>query len=73
MSDEAGSCYRKALDLLARRAHFRAELRQKLERRDFSAAAVDEALGRLAEEGHLDDPATARAFVEERLRRGPEG
>lgn len=73
MSDDTASCYRKALDLLARRSHFRAELRHKLERREFSPEAVEAALQRVAEDGYLDEHATARAFIEERLRRGPEG
>lgn len=72
-NDDSAACYRKALDLLARRSHFRAELRHRLERRDFSAQAVETALLRVAEDGYLDDHATARAFIEERLRRGPEG
>lgn len=73
MSDDTATCYRKALDLLARRPHFRAELRHKLESREFSPQAVEAALRRAAVDGYLDDHATARAFIEERQRRGPEG
>ena len=51
-SDEA---YRKAQDLLARRAHFAAELRQKLKARGFSASDIDSVIDRLTEFGYLDD------------------
>jgi SOS response regulatory protein OraA/RecX len=50
--DEA---YRKAQDLLARRAHFSAELCQKLKTRGFSAADIDSVIDRLTEFGYLDD------------------
>lgn len=62
---------RNALDagltLLARRPHFRAELRRKLLTRGFEEDEVDAALARLAELGYLDDAALA-AREAERLR-----
>jgi regulatory protein len=60
------SCYDKALDLLARRAHFSAELEAKLSRRGFSSEQVAETLERLAAGRYLDDLETARGFVAER-------
>lgn len=73
MNDDNADCYRKALELLARRPHFRAELGHKLERREYSREVIDATLHRVAADGYLDDHATARAFIEERQRRGPEG
>jgi len=73
MEDDADGCYRKAIDLLARRPHFRAELERKLLQRDFAAAVVEQTLRRLVELGYLDDEQTARDFVRQRLRRSPEG
>ena len=59
----------KAVDLLARRPHFRAELAAKLERRGFSDAEVDAALARLDELGYLDDRGTAAAWVRSTVER----
>lgn len=62
-------CHRKALDLLALRAHFRRELEAKLRKRGFEEAEIDGCLERLASEGWLDDHAAAIAFAEGPLRR----
>jgi regulatory protein len=64
-----GACYRKGVALLARRAHFAAELGRKLAARGFPAEQIDETLEVLAAQGYLDDVATARTFVDERRRR----
>jgi regulatory protein len=56
--------------LLAGRAHFRAELAKKLAARGYEQSEVAAALDRCARQGFLDDLATAKAFVEERRRRG---
>jgi regulatory protein len=56
--------YDTALKLLARRDHFRAELREKLCRKDFERAEIETALERLDELGLLDDEALAVRFVE---------
>ena len=55
--------YEKALDLLARRPHFRGELGRKLLQRGFAAAEVEETLDRLGEAGLLDDLEAARGRV----------
>ena len=55
-----GSCHDKALELVARRPHFRRELEQKLVRRDFSAPEVAETLEKLAHAGLVDDAGHAR-------------
>lgn len=70
---DAPSAYGKALDLLARRAHFRAELATKLRTRGFEHGEIEAALDRLAAEGYLDDEATAGDFAEMRHARAPEG
>jgi regulatory protein len=58
--------------LLARRAHSRLELRQKLHRRGHDPEEVEAALGRLAELGYVDDAAFARGLVRRRSAvRGP--
>ncbi len=60
------SAYRAALDLLARRDHFRRELERKLSRKDFSDADIEKALARCEQRGLLDDENTAARFVEVR-------
>lgn len=67
------SCYDKAVDLLARRAHFRLELERKLGARGFDAGEIDEAIARLVELGYLDERMTAEHYVAGRLRRGDFG
>ena len=72
-SNERPSAYGKAVDLLARRAHFTAQLRDKLARRGYPPEEVDEALVRLARHGYLDDRTAARDFAAARLAREPLG
>lgn len=55
--------YHKAQDLLARRPHFSAELRQKLKNRGFCAADIDAAIDRLTEFGYLDDVDNGRQLA----------
>ena len=67
-----GTALDAGLRYLGMRAHSRAELRRKLERKGFEAGEVDAAMGRLAELGYLDDDAFARALVRRRSgSRGP--
>jgi regulatory protein len=56
--------YNKALKLVARRDHFRAELVEKLRRKGFADEEIDTALDRLDELNLLDDQALAGRFVE---------
>ena len=65
--------HQKAVQLLATRAHFRRELQAKLAQRGYPAAEIEAVLDRLTEQGYLDDRATARIFVENRLERTAEG
>jgi regulatory protein len=58
--------------LLARRAHSRLELSQKLRRRGYDPEEVEGAIERLAERGYVDDAAFARGLVRRRSTvRGP--
>lgn len=58
--------------MLARRAHSRLELRQKLHRSGYDPEDVEAALRRLAELGYVDDAAFARGLVRRRSAvRGP--
>ena len=67
------ACHDKAVQLLAARPHFRAELARKLAQRGFPPEEVDEALDRLTGQGYLDDRRTARDFVAHRQERSGEG
>lgn len=67
------TCYQRAVDLLARRAHFSTELRFKLVRRDFDELEIDAAMERLQDEGYVDDDATARLWIEQQLARKAQG
>lgn len=62
--------YTQAVKLLGQRAHFRDELARKLQQRGYGGEEIAAALAKLAEQRYLDDEATARALVEERVRRG---
>jgi regulatory protein len=78
-ADALRSCSRtlaarqKAVELLARRAHSVQELRLKLLQRSFEPGPVETALSWLGERGYLDDAAFARAWVQRRAERHPEG
>jgi len=60
----ARRAFAAACRLLARRAHSRLELQQKLDRRGFGPEVVAETLARLCQQGYLDDLATARRWAE---------
>ncbi len=66
-------CGQKALDLLSLRSHFERELERKLLKRGYDEAEVAETLGRLRDQGFVDDRRTAGEFVRGRLARAPEG
>ena len=55
--------YRKAVELLARRAHFRRELERKLTARGFDEEVAAGACARLEREGYLDDAEAARQLA----------
>lgn len=72
-ADEKPSAYAKAVELLARRAHFRADLGRKLDKKGYSTEEVEEALDRLTGHGYLDDRAVVKSFVEGKTAREPMG
>ena len=64
MTRQPRSAYQTALDLLARRDHFRQELVEKLRRRGYPEAELEDAVARCADAGLLDDERLAARFVE---------
>ncbi len=62
-------CYDKAVDLLARRPHFRWVLERKLAARDFDSEEIESACDRLAASGLLDDLESARGLLRGSWRR----
>ncbi len=68
--EDSEACFAKALDLLGRRGHFRAELRRKLAARGFGAESIAAALERAVELGYLGSEAElAISFAHERAER----
>jgi regulatory protein len=59
------SAWWKAQELLARRAHGKQELINKLKLRDYPAVEIDAAITRLIEKKYLDDEAFARDLTAE--------
>jgi regulatory protein len=67
------TCYEKAVELLARRDHFRAELRAKLVARRYPDGEIEATLDRLEARGYLDDRAAARKLALARIEAEPLG
>lgn len=61
---------KRAMDLLARREHARAELMAKLEKREHAVQDIDIVLDELAAEGLQSDARYAEAAVANKARRG---
>jgi regulatory protein len=70
MPDAAIEARKKAMDLLARREHARAELEQKLASAGFDAEVAEEAVQRLVDEGLQSDRRFVESFVQSRIRQG---
>lgn len=66
---DSSACHKKALELLARRPHFRAQLERKLRQRAFAESDVEEVIARLTADGYLDDRSQARLYVERSVER----
>lgn len=62
-----------ALGLIARRAHARRELRDKLSRKEFPGRVIRRVLDHLEEVGLVDDRAFAEAYVRDRVKLRPRG
>lgn len=69
---EAADATDHGMRLLARREHSCAELTRKLLQRGYGRDAVDTAVRKLVDVGHLDDLRFCEAFILQRLRRRPE-
>ncbi len=70
MSDDRGEARKKAMDLLARREHGRAELERKLVAAGFAADVAADALQQLTEEGLQSDRRFVESFVQSRINQG---
>jgi regulatory protein len=70
VSDDLERCYIAGLRILNYRFNSEAELRAKLDRKEFPRDAIDAAIERLRREKWLDDARFAAAFVRTRLRKG---
>lgn len=57
------NCWSKALELLARRSHFKLELRRKLERREFSSLVIQQVVDKLETKDYLNDYRVAVEFA----------
>ena len=70
MPDDAIEARKKAMDLLARREHARAELERKLAAAGFDAQVAAEAVQKLAQEGLQSDRRFVESFVQSRIGQG---
>ena len=70
MPDDVVKARKKAMDLLARREHGRAELEQKLIAGGVEADVAVDALRQLAEEGLQSDRRFVESFVQSRISQG---
>jgi regulatory protein len=68
--DDLERCYTAGLRILNYRFNSEAELRAKLDRKEFPHDAIDATIERLRREKWLDDSRFATAFVRTRLRKG---
>jgi regulatory protein len=70
MPSDATKARKKAMDLLARREHGRAELEQKLAAAGFDTEVAAGAVEELAEEGLQSDRRFVESFVQSRISQG---
>ena len=70
MPDAVIEARKKAMDLLARREHARAELERKLAAAGFDAEVAAEAVRKLAQEGLQSDHRFVESFVQSRIGQG---
>ncbi len=70
MNPDIKAAYSVALRMLTRREHCEAEVRQKLESRNFDDIAIDSAIEELKNYGYLNDSRYAEAFLRYRMQRG---
>lgn len=63
----------KALSLLARRAHSKYELKQKLFQKKFEKEKIETVLNTLESDGYINDFEFAKLFINERIAKGKSG
>jgi regulatory protein len=71
--DEKQKAFDRSLRFLQYRPRSRAEIIAYLEKKEFSAPAVQNAVSRLETYGYIDDAAFARMWIESRSRTRPKG
>ena len=71
--ESGDKAFQAALRFLEARPRSAAEIRTRLERKDFAPEAIGTALDRLTQLGLIDDAAFARLWVEHRLASNPRG
>jgi len=69
MRDREATAYDAAIRMLGRRDHFRSELGDKLRRKGYDRAEIEQALEKCAERGLINDEAIAARFVEAKATR----
>lgn len=69
-ASEARRASHAAVRLLSRRDHCTAELRRKLEAREFDESAIESALAEMALNGYLNDDRFAHLFAEQLMEKG---
>ncbi|WP_158587183.1 regulatory protein RecX [Motilimonas pumila] len=62
--------YTCAINIITRRDHALAELKQKLNQRDFPAELINQAITRCSEQGYLDDQRYASSFIRAKINKG---
>lgn len=72
-TDAAAKAYDKAVRFLSYRPRSTAEVRRSLEEAAFASEAIEAAIGRLTEQGYLNDAEFARYWVENRQHFRPKG
>jgi regulatory protein len=70
MADDRGEARKKAMDLLARREHGRAELERKLIAAGFDSDIAADALQQLVDDGLQSDRRFVESFVQSRISQG---
>lgn len=72
-AEQSSKAYQAALRLLEARPRSTAEVRDRLQRKEFTPEAIEQAVERLSDLGLLDDRAFARLWVENRQTYRPRG
>lgn len=66
----SSACYNSALKMLVRREHSAHELCQKLKRKEFSEAEINQALSALQQQNYQSDERFCQSIINTRIRQG---